>query len=204
MRRTALFISTLCAGLVPAVAEAHLVATGMGPLYDGISHYGLSPEDFLPIIALAFFAGLRGPALSRKMLGALTLGWLAGGAVSLSGAMFPPTSLPMATAVLFLLTGGLLSANVEVPMLAGVGTAFALGVVRAVYDVSGVYASPGHILTLIGMTAAAFATFALAASLTLPLQRMWMVVAVRVGGSWIAALGLLLAGWIFRYGAAIS
>jgi hypothetical protein len=176
----------------------------MGPLYDGISHYGLSPEDFLPIIALAFFAGLRGPALSRKMLGALTLGWLAGGAVSLSGAMFPPTSLPMATAVLFLLTGGLLSANVEVPMLAGVGTAFALGVVRAVYDVSGVYASPGHILTLIGMTAAAFATFALAASLTLPLQRMWMVVAVRVGGSWIAALGLLLAGWIFRYGAAIS
>jgi hypothetical protein len=30
-----------------------------------------------------------------------------------------------------------------------------------------------------------------------------VIVAARVGGSWLAALGLLLAGWILRYGAFI-
>jgi hypothetical protein len=54
---------------------------------------------------------------------------------------------------------------------------------------------------LLGMTASVFAVFAIAASLTIPLKRLWIIVAARVGGSWIAALGLLLVGWIVRYGA---
>lgn len=204
MRRTILFAGTLLAVMAPMAAQAHLVTTGMGPIYDGISHYGLSPEDFLPVIALAFFAGLRGPAMSRWMLAGLSFGWIAGGALSLEGLMFPVTSLSFATAALFLVAGGLLSANLKLPPLLGIGVAIALGLVRGAADLAGAMASPSHMLTLLGMTAAAFTTFALAASLTLPLQRMWMVIAVRVGGSWIAALGLLLAGWVFRYGAAIG
>ena len=39
--------------LLPAPAHAHLVTTGLGPLYDGISHLFLSFEDFLPVIALS-------------------------------------------------------------------------------------------------------------------------------------------------------
>ena len=204
MRRAILFAATLATGLAPAVAQAHLLATGMGPIYDGISHYGLSPEDFLPVIALAFFAGLRGPAVARWTMAALCLGWMCGGALSFAGLIFPPTALPFATAILFLAVGGFLAANLAVPPLAGLALAVALGLVRGAADLAGVVATPAHTLTLVGMTGAVFVTFALAASLTLPLKRMWMIVAVRVGGSWIAALGLLLAGWIFRYGAAIG
>ena len=51
------------------------------------------------------------------------------------------------------------------------------------------------------MVASVFVVFAVAASITLPLTRAWMVVAVRVSGSWLAASGLLLAGWVLRYGA---
>jgi hypothetical protein len=31
-----------------------------------------------------------------------------------------------------------------------------------------------------------------------------MIVAARVSGSWLAALGLLFAGWILRYGARVQ
>jgi len=61
--------------------------------------------------------------------------------------------------------------------------------------------TPAHLVSLAGMAAAAAAVFVLAASLTLPLTRLWMIVAARVAGSWMAALGLLAAGWVIRYGA---
>src|SRR5690349_17143418 len=43
-----------------APAEAHLNTTGMGPLYDGLVHFFLSPEDIIPVLALALLTGLRG------------------------------------------------------------------------------------------------------------------------------------------------
>jgi urease accessory protein len=42
------------------MSEAHLNTTGMGPVYDGVIHFLLSPEDFVPVLALALLAGLRG------------------------------------------------------------------------------------------------------------------------------------------------
>ena len=41
----------------PAPAEAHLNATGMGPLYDRMVHFLISPEDVVPVRALALLAG---------------------------------------------------------------------------------------------------------------------------------------------------
>ena len=35
--------------LLPGAARAHLVATGLGPVYDGAAHFALSPEDYVPI-----------------------------------------------------------------------------------------------------------------------------------------------------------
>jgi hydrogenase/urease accessory protein HupE len=43
-------------------AQAHLVTTGLGPVYDGISHFLLSPDDLIPVLALALLAGLRVPS----------------------------------------------------------------------------------------------------------------------------------------------
>jgi hypothetical protein len=44
--------------------HAHLNSTGMGPIYDGLMHFLLSPEDFVAVLALALLAGLRGRPLS--------------------------------------------------------------------------------------------------------------------------------------------
>jgi hypothetical protein len=191
------------AAFVPTAAEAHLVVTGMGPINDGISHFAWSPEDFLPVIALALFAGLRGPSHARSALAALPLAMFAGGVAALLGLVLPPLVLPVSTALLFLIVGGLLAADTNVPAAACAVLAAGLGTVRGLDDVAGVPASFAHALSLFGMCASVFVVFALAASVTLPLQRVWMIVAARVSGSWLAALGLLLTGWIIRYGALV-
>ena len=53
-------------GVIPS-ADAHLMNTGFGPFYDGLTHLFVTPEDLLPVIALAFLAGLRGPRFGRAV-----------------------------------------------------------------------------------------------------------------------------------------
>jgi hypothetical protein len=49
-------------------AHAHVVTTGMGPVYDGIGHLLLTPEDLIPAMAVALYAGLRGKDPGRQTL----------------------------------------------------------------------------------------------------------------------------------------
>lgn len=199
--RTALAGAITASILAPTSASAHLMATGMGPVFDGISHFGLSPEDFLPVIALGFFAGLRGPTHSRASLGATTLFWFAGGMAAMAGFAPPDIVLSSVTAALFMLIGILLAADFALPTLLCAALGAGLGLIRGMADLAGVEESVPHALSLLGMTAGVFCVFAIAASLTIPLKQAWMIITARVGGSWLAALGLLLVGWIVRYGA---
>ena len=202
--RAVLFAACAAYGLIPASAQAHLVTSGMGPVYDGISHFGLSPEDFLPVVALAFFTGLRGATHTRHALAILCLAWLAGGLTILSGVSLPPFVLPAATVWLFLLIGIVLAADWNLSPGGCTLLACQLGAVRGAADLAGSAAGPSSALALIGMIASVFVVFSLAASVTLPLRRFWMIIAARVSGSWLAALGLLFAGWMLRFGVQVQ
>lgn len=206
MNRRVVGLGAACALLLaPQVAEAHLVVTGMGPLYDGITHFALSPEDSLPVIALAFYAGLQGPLHTRTLLGVLPAAWIAGGLLIAATGIAPqPVLAPAATAMLLLGVGILLASNFGLPSWACALVALALGVLRGGADAVGVAMSGSTAIDLLGMAASVFTLFALAASVTLPLKRFWMIVAARVSGSWLAAVGLLLAGWVIRYGARVQ
>ena len=35
----------------------------MGPIYDGLMHFLMSPEDLVPVLALALLSGLRGASM---------------------------------------------------------------------------------------------------------------------------------------------
>ncbi len=204
MKRRAV-LTTLAAALIPAAAQAHLVVTGMGPVYDGVTHFALSPEDILPVLALAFFAGLRGPRHARLALAALAAGWLAGSVLTCAFSVtLPPVVAPAMTAGLLLAIGGVLAANLELAPWPCAAAAAGLGLMRGAADLSGAVWSGSAVLNTLGMTATAAVLFALAASVTLPLRRLWMIVAARVAGSWVAAAGLLLAGWLLRYGAQVQ
>ena len=90
-------ILTACLAVLfsPARADAHLVTTGLGPVYDGIGHFFLSPGDALAALALALLAGLRGTAAGRRVLFILPVAWLAGGLVGLAttGWASPPDEI---------------------------------------------------------------------------------------------------------------
>lgn len=190
----------LAAAFAPAAAEAHLVATGMGPLCDGVAHFGASPEDYLPVLVLGLFAGLRGPRQARLTMSPLTVAWALGGLASL---VVPPlAAIPLtgATALLFVVLGGLLAWNPNVPLSVIVSVGTAIGLVRGLDDVHGAPSDLASVLAMVATCGCVLIVYALAASVTLPLKRLWLIVAVRVGGSWMAAIGLLLVGWIIRYG----
>ena len=56
------------------------------------------------------------------------------------------------------------------------------------------------ILGLLGMLAALFVLIALVAACVVSLHQPWARMAVRVAGSWMAAIGLLMLGWALRGG----
>jgi urease accessory protein len=174
--------------LLPGVASAHLVSTGFGPVTDGAWHFTLSPEQFLPMAALALLAGLRGPIHARRVMFILPAAWLI---AALAAIPLPAGWGSIAMAGAFLLTGGLLAADAKLsPTLIAV-FAVALGAVSG----SAYGAEGGSLLSSLGAAFTIFVLLALVSSAVLSLRGGWGVIAVRVLGSWTAATGLLLVGW---------
>jgi hypothetical protein len=54
------------------------------------------------------------------------------------------------------------------------------------------------VLGLLGIVAALFVLVAFVAAYVVSLHQLWARMVVRVAGSWIAAMGLLLLGWTLR------
>jgi urease accessory protein len=195
-RRLTIVLAALVGGLMPSSAEAHLVTTGLGPVYDGISHVLVSPEDLVPILAMAMLAGLNGPAAGRRALFVLTGAWLVGGLAGfLAGHSFLPASV---TTVSFLVLGGLIAADQRLPAPIVTALAMAIGLLHGWLNGAGIAEAQRHALGLAGIAGASFALVALVSALVVALPAAWMRIAVRVAGSWVAAIGLLMLGWSLR------
>jgi len=179
-------------------AEAHLNSTGMGPIYDGLMHFLMSPEDFVLVLALALLAGLRGAGHGRRALFVLPAAWLLGGAAGLAAAVANPH--PVVAAAWFLLLGGLLAADAQLSLRVTTGLAILLGLYHGYLNGTGMGRSGTAAVALLGLVFAVFVLIALAASFVVQLRPHWARIAVRVAGSWIAASGLLMLGWAVRKG----
>jgi hydrogenase/urease accessory protein HupE len=182
--------------LLPATAHAHLVTTGLGPLYDGISHLFLSFEDLLPVVAIALLAGLNGPGAGRIALFVVPAAWLLGGLAGYgTGAPVLPGTV---TAASFLLLGGLTAADRRLSAGAVSALSAALGLLHGWLNGAGIAEAGRESLGLVGIVGAVFVVVALLAAFVVWLRPPWTRIAVRVAGSWIAAIGLLLLGWGLR------
>jgi len=189
-----LFAVAMC----PTSAEAHLNSTGMGPLYDGLMHFLMSPEDLVPALALALLAGMRGAPYGRRASFTLPVAWLV-------GSLFGLTAVATAgSAVLssfwFLLLGGLVIADAKLPLNVMTALAALLGLVHGYLNGTGMGQSGFALVALLGLASAVFILIVLAAAFVVQLRVNWARIAVRVAGSWIAASGLLMLGWSFRGG----
>ncbi len=177
-------------------ADAHLNTTGMGPIYDGLMHFFMSPEDFIPVLALAFLAGLRGVNYGRRALFTIPTAWLLGGLIGLSALAANPH--PFIAAGWFLLLGILLAANAKISLRLTTGIAALLGLYHGYLNGTGLGASTDAAIATFGLAFGVFVLVALAAALVVRLQAEWARIAVRVAGSWVAASGLLMLGWAVR------
>jgi hydrogenase/urease accessory protein HupE len=181
--------------LYPLPAEAHLNSTGMGPVYDGLLHFLESPEDVVPVLALALFAGLRGANHGRRALFLLPVSWLLGGLVGLASSV---QGIAIAPVISFLLLGGLVATDVKLSLCATTVIAAALGLEHG-YSNGVSMGQPGiGAWALLGVVFMVFVLVALCAAFVIRLRRPWTRIAVRVVGSWIVASGLLLLGWNLR------
>ncbi len=185
---------TLLIWTIPA--EAHLNSTGMGPFYDGLVHFLLSPEDIIPVFALALLAGLRGAKYGRRALFVLPVAWLLGALAGLSS--FATRPHPFIGAAWFLLLGALVAADAKLSLRVTTALAALLGLYHGYLNGTGMGQSLSTVVVLLGLVFAIFVIIALVAAFVVSLRPAWTRIAVRVAGSWIAASGLLMLGWATR------
>lgn len=196
-RKTSGIATVLTILLWPSLSHAHLVSTGLGPFYDGISHLAMSPDDLLSALALALLAGLSGARAGRYVLFLLPPVWFLGGicGLGLSQEIF----LPLFSILSFLVTGVLVALDRKTPLpliimlTAGFGFlhGFLNGSAMAVRD-------SGGLLALYGICVAVFVLVALLTALVVSFEKYWAKIVVRVAGSWITAIGLLMLGWTYK------
>jgi hydrogenase/urease accessory protein HupE len=188
-----LYIVLAAAVALPSQAWAHLVNTGMGPVYDGIGHLLLTPEDLVPVLALSCYCGLRGARAGRWAMFLLPAAWCLGGFVGLR--LDLDTTLPIA-ALSFLMIGGLVAADARLPVQVIAPLTAVVGLVHGVLNGLILKTGPGG-PAILGIMGALFVIVTLLSAFVVSLERSWSRIVVRVAGSWVAACGILMIAWYF-------
>lgn len=178
-------------------AAAHLVQTGFGPLADSIFHVALGPDAIMTAAAAGFLSGMRPGDPQRVGRGLFMYGWVL---FFLAGAFCQyPFDYPLPVAATLLGMGALVAADLPLP---ATGTLLALGWAGGIYGIVGGGAAEGLPLGIIvpmGLLNIALLTATVTAARALALRFPKARIAVRVAGSWIAAIGLLQLGWTLKY-----
>jgi urease accessory protein len=194
----------LLAGMLAAAtpAQAHLMNSGFGPFYDGLAHPLISPEDLLPAVAVTLLAGLGGARFGRFVLATLPAAWLAGMTVGAGMAAGWAIGLPSApawlNAVVTALLGALVASDLRLPLALVIVVAAGLGALHGYDNGRDLANTTGALLAIVGIACSLFAVVSLVAGQVAVLRAQWTRLAVRISGSWIAAIGLLMLGWSMR------
>jgi hydrogenase/urease accessory protein HupE len=194
-RLGAFWLPLLALALSGSPAQAHLITTGLGPVYDGVLHFLMSPEDAIPAFALALLAGQCGLKAARGVLFVLPAAWLAGG---LAGLVAASPALPPLTWLAFVVTGGLVAANLKLPNPAILALASVLGLFNGFLNGSALGSGGTGLESLVGISATVFVSAALLAAAVISFSQPTAKIAYRVLGSWTTATGMLMLGWSLR------
>lgn len=181
--------------LVPVPAEAHLATTRFGDFYGGALHVATAPEHVLALLALGLLSGLQQPRDARWMLAAAPFGLLAGALIAVAA---PLDVLASALDMAVLLSLGLLVTfawRLRAAVLAGAG--LLVGLLHGYQN--GLEIGEGTVMPLfvLGVAASGLIAVALiaAGAVTLQQRTSWGRIALRAGGSWIAAIGVMILGF---------
>jgi urease accessory protein len=191
----AIRVFLLLAGLVWAdPAYAHSLSNSVGDFYGGILHPLTALEHVLPFLALGLLAGQQGARAARWTLLIFPLGLLLGTAFA---AVDPPDYwVTPLNHLSFVVLGLLLAAAWRIPLALLLALGALIGLSHGYENGRDLTTGPGLFLFVPGVALVGFIITALASAATLALTARadWPRVAVRIAGSWIAAIGIMMIG----------
>ncbi|MEJ2330651.1 MAG: HupE/UreJ family protein, partial [Gammaproteobacteria bacterium] len=187
MKRAALFLIPALIAL-PSAVQAHLVNSGLGPFYDGSLHLLLSPGDLLGLIAIALLAGLQGPKAGRLVTMTLPVCWLIAGLI---GMQLPAMlDLPWLTMLAFGTLGLLVAADIKLPPAAVTTLAALYGLLQGLQNGSALASIGADMTALFGIVMTSLVIALLIAAAVILIRAPWARILIRVGGSWLVAVGV--------------
>ena len=102
-----------------------------------------------------------------------------------------------AAAISFLLLGLLVAADLNLSPKSFTAIVVIVGLAHGVLNVVALKEGAG-ILELIGIMATLFVIIAIVSAFIVSLKKPWARIVVRVAGSWVAAMDMLMFGWLMR------
>ena len=121
--------------------------------------------------------------------------WFLFGLVGLN--MSTSLQLPGLSVLSFMVLGALVALDPkQLPEWAVAALAGLFGALHGLLNGSALAAIGAGTVSLLGIVTTVFVLTLIISSLIAPLQRAWMRIAVRVAGSWVAAVGMLMFGWL--------
>lgn len=177
-----------------ASAHAHSTVKGVGDLYAGLLHVLTGLEHVLPFVALSLLAGQRGlKAQAEAVLLVFPVALMLGAAAALWAPPLPGLAFfNMASAILL---GGLVASAWPLPAAVFYGLVIVFGFSHGFANGEAISGSMKAYLFILGIGLAGLAVLAygtLMVDFLLRRRTGWITIAVRVAGSWIAAIGVLV------------
>jgi urease accessory protein len=185
------------AGGAARAAEAHLVNTDLGPFYGGFVHPLTALAHLLPLVALGLLAGQQGAPAARRVFFLLPLALTAGAWLAYPRPAW--TGIQLLSLLSLLVLGLLVAVNPRMPTGVTEGLSVIVGITHgAASGTAAAAAGVSRELFVAGLLTAGVMLATLVPALVLSLRVAWGGVAVRVAGSWIGAVGLLLCSLALR------
>lgn len=198
-RRVLPWVGALAFLMLAARAEAHSVISTKGPFIGGLKHFFLSLDDVLVALALGFVASQNQAKAANKIYWALPCAWILAGLAGLMSRPAVPAG-EIISAGSLLVSGGLAAASLALAARTTLVLAAIMGTLHGFLNGAAMHPDSfwAGFLQLLGIGACVAFVAIYPSSMLDIFKQHWVRIAVRVMGSWIAATGLLLIGWIFR------
>jgi urease accessory protein len=163
----------------------------MGELYAGLLQPVLHLASLLPILALALWAAQQEARLVWQLPLAFAGAALVAGSAALLGVALPGAAAVQTAAMLGF--GGLVAARARLPAAAALALAGGAGLAQGSVGVFGEPAAATRpILYVLGFALGLGLLLFHVENLAVRARAFWMQVGIRVVGSWIAAVGVLI------------
>jgi hydrogenase/urease accessory protein HupE len=170
-----------------------MISSRFGDFFGGALHPLTALEHALPILALGLLAGQQGERAARWLVLVFPLALLCGGALAV---VAPPLSgVRPLNAASFVVLGLLVAAGWRLPLALLIALGAAFGLAHGYENGRAMAPDTTVYLFVLGVAAAGGLVTALVSAAAIDLAPApWSRVAVRVAGSWIAAIGIMTIG----------